>query len=239
MRIAICDDEKAYIQLISQYVSKYFNEKHIDFECFTYSSGEELLSDNKDLDIVFLDIEMNELNGIQTAKEINKKNKKALIFIVTAYQKYLDDAMDLDVFRYIDKPINEFRLYKGLDKAIDYINNNDITFRTRDNAIITMKKSDIVCVEVSRKQVSVTTVDSTFTAREKMEFFKENLTASYFAIPHNSYVVNFKYVSSFFRDKIHLKNGQVISIAPKKQAEIKKKFMHFIGEDYDSLSTAL
>ena len=157
---------------------------------------------------------------------------------MSAYQKYLDDAMDLDVVRYIDKPINEVRLYKGLDKAIDYINNNDITFRTRDNAIITMKKSDIVCVEVSRKQVSVTTVDSTFTAREKMEFFKENLTASYFAIPHNSYVVNFKYVSSFFRDKLHLKNGQVISIAPKKQAEIKKKFMHFIGEDYDSLSTA-
>lgn len=237
MRIAVCDDEKEYTQLVYKYVNFYFNEKHIDFECFKFYSGEELLSAKQDFDIVFLDIEMNKLNGIQTAKEINRRNKKTLVFIVTAYQQYLDEAMDLDVFRYIDKPVKAERLYKGLDKAIDYINNNDISFRTRDNEIITMKKSDIVYVEVLRKKVYLTVVDGTYLTREKMEFFKEKLTASYFVIPHNSYIVNLNFVSTFKRDSILLKNKQIISIAPKRQAEIKKKFMHFIGEDYDSLSS--
>lgn len=69
-----------------------------------------------------------------------------------------------------------------------------------------------------------------------MEFFKNALTASYFAIPHVSYVINFNFVKKFQRDKIQLKGGQIISIAPKKQTEIKKKFMQFLGEGYGGLS---
>lgn len=236
MRIAICDDQQEYRKLIIQYVQFYFQEHLLDLETYEFGSGEELLSSDKTFDIVFLDIEMNELNGIQTAKELNIRNKNTIIFIVTAYQKYLDDAMDLNVFRYIDKPIQAKRLYNGLDKAIDLINNNEITFKTRNDGIVTIHKNDIIYVEVKRKIVYVNTTEKQYIAREKMDFFKENLTASYFAIPHVSYVVNFNFVKKFQRDKVQLKNDQIISIAPKKQTEIKKKFMKFMGEGYGGLS---
>lgn len=236
MRIAICDDEKEYRKIILEYVTEYFKEHLIDLETYEFGSGEELLSSNKTYDIVFLDIEMNEFNGIQTTKELNIRSKNTIIFVVTAYQKYLDDAMDLNVFRYIDKPIQAKRLYNGLDKAIDLINNNEITFKTRNDGIVTIHKNDIIYVEVKRKTVYVNTIEKQYVAREKMDFFKENLTASYFAIPHVSYVINFNFVKKFQRDKVQLKNGQIISIAPKKQTDIKKKFMQFMGEGYGSLS---
>lgn len=236
MRIAICDDQQEYRKLIIQYVQFYFKEHFIDLEYDEFCSGEELLLSDKIFDIVFLDIEMNELNGIQTTKELNIRNKNTIIFIVTAYQKYLDDAMDLNVFRYIDKPIQAKRLYNGLDKAIDLINNNEITFKTRNDGIIKTHKNDIICVEVKRKTVYVNTTEKQYIAREKMDFFKETLTASYFAIPHISYVINFNFVKKFQRDKVELKNGQIVSIAPKKQTEIKKKFMQFMGEGYGGLS---
>lgn len=236
MRIAICDDQPEYRNLIIQHVQFYFKEHLIDLEADEFSSGEELLSSDKIFDIVFLDIEMNELNGIQTTKELNTRNKNTIIFIVTAYQKYLDDAMDLNVFRYIDKPIQAKRLYNGLDKAIDLINHNEITFKTRNDGIVTIHKNDIIYVEVKRKIVYVNTIEKQYIAREKMDFFKENLTASYFAIPHISYVINFNFVKKFQRDKVQLKNNQIVSIAPKKQTEIKKKFMQFMGEGYGGLS---
>lgn len=236
MRIAICDDQQEYRKLIIQYVQFYFQEHLLDLETYEFGSGEELLSSDKTFDIVFLDIEMNELNGIQTTKELNIRNKNTIIFIVTAYQKYLDDAMDLNVFRYIDKPIQAKRLYNGLDKAIDLINNNEITFKTRNDGIVTIHKNDIIYVEVKRKIVYVNTTEKQYIAREKMDFFKENLTASYFAIPHISYVVNFNFVKKFQRDNVQLKTGQIISIAPKKQTDIKKKFMKFMGEGYGGLS---
>lgn len=236
MRIAICDDQQEYRKLIIQYVQFYFKEHLIGLEAYEFGSGEELLSSDKTFDIVFLDIEMNELNGIQTTKELNIRNKNTIIFIVTAYQKYLDDAMDLNVFRYIDKPIQAKRLYNGLDKAIDLINNNEITFKTREDGIVTIHKNDIIFVEVKRKTVYVNTIEKQYIAREKMDFFKENLTASYFAIPHIAYVINFNFVKKFQRDKVQLKNNQIVSIAPKKQTEIKKKFMQFMGEGYGGLS---
>lgn len=68
-----------------------------------------------------------------------------------------------------------------------------------------------------------------------MDFFKEKLSASYFATPHNSYVINFNFVKKIQRDKLQMKNDAIISIAPKKQTEIKKKFMNFMGEGYGSL----
>ncbi|MCI6254068.1 LytR/AlgR family response regulator transcription factor [Eubacterium coprostanoligenes] len=236
MRIAICDDQQEYRKLIIQYVQFYFQEHLLDLETYEFGSGEELLSSDKTFDIIFLDIEMNELNGIQTTKELNIRNKNTIIFIVTAYQKYLDDAMDLNVFRYIDKPIQAKRLYNGLDKAIDLINNNEITFKTRNDGIVTIHKNDIIYVEVKRKIVYVNTTEKQYIAREKMDFFKENLTAPYFAIPHISYVINFNFVKKFQRDNVQLKTGQIISIAPKKQTDIKKKFMKFMGEGYGGLS---
>ncbi len=236
MRIAVCDDEKEYRDLILQYIKFYFTEHTLDLETYEFENGEDLISSGYIFDMVFLDIEMEMLNGIQTAKEINKKSRKTLIFIVTAYQKYLDDAMDLNIFRYIDKPIKAQRIYNGLKKAIDLINNNEITFKTRDDGIITLYKNDIVFVEVARKKVYVNTFEKQYIARENMDYFKDNLTAAYFAIPHSSYVVNFNYIKNFQRDKIALKTGQIISIAPKKQSEIKKKFMRFIGDGYGGLS---
>lgn len=236
MKIAICEDEKEYRKLLSDYIAFYFNEKCIDYNCFEFSSGETLLSSNKTFDIVFLDIEMNKLDGIQTAKEINKKNRNTVIFIVTAYQKYLDEAMDLNVFRYIDKPINAKRIYSGLDKAIELINNNVITFNTRSDGIVKIFMSDIICVEVSHKTVYVSTVNKKYIAREKLDFFKQKLNASYFVIPHNSYVVNMNYIVGLKRKEVKLSNGQIVNIAPKKQTEVRKKFISFMGENYGSLS---
>ena len=158
MKIAVCDDQKEYRQFILKHINFYFNERLIDFQAYEYESGESLLASNKKFDMIFLDIEMEELNGIQTTKALNRTNKNAIIFIITAYQKYLDDAMDLNVFRYIDKPIQAKRLYNGLDKAIEQINNNEITFRTRDDGIVTLRKNEIVFVEVKIRTAYVSTI---------------------------------------------------------------------------------
>lgn len=236
MKIAICDDEKVYCDYLEETVAFYCKEKQIEFSCLPFGSGEALLRCAQNFDIVFLDIEMEGKNGIETAKEINRRSRDTVIFVVTVYQKYLDDAMDLDVFRYIDKPINQQRIYAGLDKAMEFLNHNRIAFKTRDNSIVSVQKSDIIYVEVHTKNVSVVTTEQKYLTREKMEYFKTALSSSDFVIPHHSYIVNLNYVTQFQRDRMQLQNGTVISIAPKKQSAIKKKFIRFMGEDNGSLS---
>lgn len=236
MKIAICDNEQEYCVFLKQIISFYCHDKQIEYSCFDFDSGEALLQSEQHFDILFLDIEMDGLNGIETAKAINRKNRDTIIFIVTAYQKYLDEAMDLDVFRYIDKPINQQRIYAGLDKAVEFLNHNRITFKTRNDGIVCVRKSDIIYVEVIAKNVYVVTLEKKYLAREKMDYFKEELSTSYFVVPHHSYIVNLNYVIQFKRNILQMIDKSVISIALKKQALIKKKFMYFMGEDNGSLS---
>lgn len=238
MKIAICDDEFEYCDYVESLVLFYLREHCIDHTCFKYSSGEALLSSNMEFDIVFLDVEMKkgQLNGIETAKKIKQQGKCSIVFIITAYQKYLDDAMDSNVFRYIDKPLNPQRIYDGLNKAIDFINHNTIIFQAHDDGILTIRKSDILYVEVIAKKTYVITQQKRYLAREKMAYFKKNLIASYFVSPHSSYVVNMNYIVKLKRDHMQMTNSDMISIAPKKQPYVKKKFMSFMGENNGSLS---
>lgn len=229
MRIAICDDEKEYRDLLFEHLNFFFTEYHIKAELCLFGSGDELVKDGGDFDIAFLDIEMDDINGIAAARELLKRKYNTIIFIVTAYSQYLDDAMDLKVFRYIDKPVSSKRIYDGLRKAVKIIDESNITFKT-DVEYIRIPKNNIIYVEACNKKVSVVTTDKTYVTTEKIDFFKDALTASYFAVPHNSFIVNMKHIAKYKRNELLLDNGYSILIAQKKQHDMKSKYLHFIKE---------
>ena len=119
MRILICDDNPLMVEEIHKYIQLYFqrsNSKCPEVVCFT--DGESLLSDEGDKDLVFLDVEMPGFNGIYIGNELKKKNNKIIIFVVTAFSEYLDDAMRFHVFRYLSKPLDQQRFFRNMDDAI-------------------------------------------------------------------------------------------------------------------------
>ena len=99
MNIFICDDNEADIAQIRSYTKIYFAMEPYDPLVKGFTSGDDLLNDPLIPDIVFLDIEMPGLNGINTATELIKRNPSVLIIIVTSHLDYLDDAMKIHVFR--------------------------------------------------------------------------------------------------------------------------------------------
>ena len=230
MKIAVCDDDKAYVDLINKTVLTYFEEKEIPVECFCFSSAEKMLENDMSFDIAFLDIEMDVVDGIQAAKELKSRNNKTVIFIVTAYQKYLDDAMDLKIFRYIGKPFDSTRLYKGLDKAFDIINHRKLEFLDKDGRIIKIPMEDIVYVEVSMRNTHIYTLENEYISKENIKFFKDKLNASYFAIPHNSYIVNLNFVETFTRTDLKVSGNHLIPISQRNQHLIKQRFFKYIKE---------
>ena len=119
MRILICDDDTLIIEQLKKYIESYFESNHLKCpELVSFTSGEALLTDKGEKDIVFLDIEMPGLNGINTATELIKRNPSVLIIIVTSHLDYLDDAMKIHVFRYLTKPVEKKRLSRSLADAV-------------------------------------------------------------------------------------------------------------------------
>lgn len=235
MKIAICDDIVEYRLSVKCYTEEYFKTHHINCEVDEYNSGHALANANIDYDIIFLDIELGDSNGIDIAKYIKSQFSNSLIIVITSYRQYLDEAMDLNVLRYIDKPITQNRIFSALDKAMSQIHETIITVHTKDNQIIRLKVSDIVYAEAKLKKVTIYTKNSSFIIRESLKSLKELLVASCFAIPHNSYILNLNFIRKFKRDEIKLAvpyENESISISTRKQAEFKRKFLDFIGEDY-------
>lgn len=107
----------------------------------SFESGEALLADTGSKDIVFLDIEMAGLNGIYVGKALKEQNKNTIIFIITSYVEYLDDAMRFHVFRYLTKPLNPQRLYDNLKEALHLYNtlSTTIAIETRMGCTPTMR----------------------------------------------------------------------------------------------------
>lgn len=232
LNIVVCDDDMACLNEICKYIEKYFLDKHTEYSIYRYSCGEELVdAQEKNFDIAFLDVEMKKINGIQAGYELRKINPDIQIFVITSYTQYLDDAMDLRVFRYIEKPIDTQRIYRGMDivlrkKKYEFIS---------DGVNVALYENEIAYIYKSlRKSILVrdngSSVSTDMTIKEWLELLKESNT---FSSPHYSYIVNLNYVSEINDEiiTIQLKNGMESKIYPSR-----RKFKQFKDDFYSKMS---
>ena len=154
MRILICDDDLLIVEKLQKYLKSYFSHLHLSCpEIVCFSDGESLLADPGDKDILFLDIEMPGLDGIYVGNELKKKDKDIIIFIITSYSEYLDEAMRFHVFRYLSKPIDRQRLFRNLKDALDLYHSRlmKVPIETRQGVHV-LPVSSIIMVEAQGKK---------------------------------------------------------------------------------------
>lgn len=231
MNIAICDDSRSCQEDIKKHIEFYFNDNKIPLNIFSFDTTEELLKSDIIFDIAFLDVELGEENGIEAGKELRIKNERLIIFVVTVHNRYLDDAFDLKAFRFLTKPIQAQRLYSALDSAIELLNNTFISFiEAKTNKRIKIAVREVIFVEISNRKTKVTAENGVYFSNEKISYWKDILSASYFAVPHSSFVVNMNYSAEYKRTELKLKykdNEYAIPIAAKNQSEFRKTYFNF------------
>lgn len=140
MKIAICDDEQIYIDNIVEHLNIFSAENNIDFEKSIFTSSADILVSDIRFDIAVLDVEMDNINGIKLGSELRKRNPHIILIYVTAYRKYLDDALNLNAARFFEKPLDSQRFYRGLRDAVKRIDNTSIRFSTAQAAILAMRQ---------------------------------------------------------------------------------------------------
>ncbi len=231
MNIAICDDEKICQEEIEKHLVFYFNDNKIPLNVFTFDTTDKLLKSDIIFDIAFLDVELGKENGIEAGKQLRLRNERLIIFVVTAHNRYLDDAFDLKAFRFLPKPIQTLRLYSALDAAIELLNNTFITFiESKTNKRIRIPIREIIFAEISNRKTKITTENNTYFSNEKIAYWRDVLSASYFATPHSSFVVNMNYSAAYKRTELLLKykeNEYKIPIAARSQTDFRKKHFNF------------
>ncbi len=209
MRIAICDDDALIREQLQKYIRTYFEKSCVkcpEITCF--SDGEALLSDKGEKDILFLDIEMPGINGIYVGNELKRKYKNIIIFVVTSYPEYLDDAMRFQVFRYLSKPLDVQRFFRNMKDAMNLYNaiTVKVPIETRQG-VHTLLASSIIMVEAFGRKVIVHSTIRDFESVHNMQYFLELLPKNCFFQTHRSFIVNFEHVTDFDHTLVHMAGG--------------------------------
>ena len=232
MRIAICDDEKLHLFNIEKYLFAFRDTVQYVTECFY--SGEELVSSYKKgnyFDIIFLDIKMNEMNGIETAKEVRKMDGNVLIIFVTYLLEYVFQGYEVRAFRYLMKPIQKEQFEIEFIRALqEYyrIKDSVYTIRIKD-LLIKLDYSEVILLESDRRKIRLITYNKEYSFYGNISEEEKNLKDKHFIRVHRCILVNMAYVKAINKKFIVLNNNNEIPVSKSRHKEVYDQFVKYLA----------
>lgn len=242
IKVAICDDDSYFRKTLQGYLSKYLSENGFVFQIDLYSSGEEFITLGLDMfsyTIVFLDINMNEIDGITTAKKIREISKDVFIVFVTAYVNYTLEGYKVDAIRYLLKDLKKEENFRNsINECMDAI-------IEKMNYVVVKKQFHF---QEGTKQISLDRILYIESRLHKLEFhimendmkvytiydtlnhLEQELAENDFVRVHQSYLVNLKYIKGVVRYKAVLINGMELTIPKARYMDVRNRFIAYQGE---------
>ena len=237
MKIAVCDDQSIQVNLINDYIKEWAKESGINVSIDNYSSGESFLfewDDYNKYDIIFLDIEMNKISGIELSNIIREKNKIVDIVFVTGIFKYALHGYKVGALQYLLKPIKNTDIYECLDRTksriIDQcVQSKFITIETPKKIIKLDYDTIEYCIMFS-PYIDIHTNSEKITLRKKISDIEKLLPKNSFVRCHRSYLVNMKYIKLISKEYIILESGLRVPISRGKYKETNDAFINYSCE---------
>ena len=222
-KIAVCDDSPDDLKKLAEVLRLFFKTHQLDAELYRYSGGEELLKDMREYDIVFLDIEMNGINGIETARRIRGMDKTVPIVYVTSYSKYWRSAYKVHAFDFIQKPYIEGDIFGVMEDFLDSIKTEEsvrIQIET-DHGTEIAEASEVCYLLIQKKrEVIVGMKNGELTSNETLSRLAEKLMSEPMFQTHRSCYVNLKYVHNYSKsDGVVMTTGTWLPLARQRQDE--------------------
>lgn len=238
-RIAICDDESLFAEELRELLSGYMMEKGLVFEIDIYGSGEALIELGIEVikyTAVFLDINMERVDGIRAAEKIREVSKEVFIVFVTAFVNYSLEGYRLDVVRYLLKGNVDFPSMVNecvdalMDKLSYSVTKREFDFKEGKREI-SLERLLYVDSNLHKLEFHVMEDDlKIYTMYETLNALENKLAAKDFVRIHQSYLVNIKYIKNVVRYKVILTNGIELVIPKARYTYVKEQFILYQGE---------
>lgn len=232
LNIAICDDEKTSIDRIADKISNYCAAKNIDFNVDTYNRGEELLGvDTTDFDIIFLDVDMGTMDGIDTAREIRKRSKEVVIIYVSGYVQYAPAGYGVKAFAYILKNDIDALFDSVMDEVVNEIEQTADIYKLRiENKDVTVVLKDIVFIESFNKTVDIHHIrGDKYTVKSQINDIYRELKPKGFLQIHKSYLVNMQHITCIKNYIVTLSNGCELTASQRRWKDIIANYLEWKG----------
>ncbi len=230
MRVAICDDEKPMQIALEKLLDEYSRLRKIDISVDKFENGHDLIKtlNEREYEIVFMDYQMDDIDGMETSRVIRSKNNENIIIFVSAYPEIAVDSYEVNTFRFIVKPINKEKLFKAIDdylKSIDY--DNLLILKTHDGTY-KIKMSDIIYAEAKGKHTIIRTTQKTFEIHIHLKKIEDKLPTEKFCRCQRAYIAGFLHINNHTNSEIIFDNGERAQIGKVYISKFKEKFQEYV-----------
>lgn len=223
IKFAICDDEPAMARELASYLARYLEEHEVTAcSVSSFSSGRALLEAADGFDVIFLDIQMEEPDGMETARLLRGQGNHSLLVFVTVLMELVFDAFQVEAYDYLTKPLDAARFARTMDRVLQ-------TLEQRTAASIVIQQgsgcevvplSDVVYCEVLGRKVYLHKKDGTVTGYyDRLEQLERRMDRRFFRC-HRSYLVNLDHVRGCQAGQVLLSQGERIPVSRLRERDL-------------------
>lgn len=232
--IVICDDEQAFINRMKDYIRRFSEETKEEFSVREFTSGQALLNIyNGGFQIIFLDIKMPGLDGIETAKRIRQMDSNVIIIFLTSIIKYVLAGYNVNASNYLLKPLDYRKFKVEMEKAVTKILSSKKGYITvkNDRGFFKIYLSTLKYIETYQRNTMIHTTREDIISYKKMQEHEKALEGYPFVRCHTSYIVNLQYIDNIIGNDLTLSTGEIIPISKQKKKDLMQNLAEYLGSE--------
>lgn len=230
--IGICDDEAGMLAELAEKINNFFLRERVNIKMVLFSGGRELLLYNKHLDVIFLDIQMDGPDGMETAKSLRNQGYKGFLIFVTVLEELVFDAFSVEAYDYLVKPLEESRfelVMKRLKKSLRHVEESNLLIQKGHESTIIPFDDIIYCEVINRKIYLHITGGKIIDYYDRLEKLEQKLDNRFFKC-HRSYLINLKYVRSLKNGQVCLTTNDNIPVSRLRVDELSRALLQYMKE---------
>lgn len=213
-QIAICEDNAADAKYVADLVQEWSKHSQNSVTICSFPSAEAFLfhyAEDKRFDILLLDIEMGEMDGVELAKRLRRENEQVQIVFITGYSDYISEGYEVNALHYLMKPLKKEKFFQTLDRAVQKIKKNEKTlFLELSGEVVRLPIYEIRYLEVRQNYVTIH-AKCEYTLKKTLSEFEKELDERFYRIGR-SYIVNLTYITRITKKDVYLSDGTVLPL---------------------------